>query len=341
MGPRPVDDYDADQYMYNGRDADDRSLHSQNSFSTMSGHPPNRREYYDSHPPTHIERNHPHEYYQSPGRSISGHYQSGEPPRYRGPPPEHCSDEIDHANKIRRQFETPGTPGKSNERQFQGSVRSPSVGSFSDQQSYAYQREMHRALPMKDSSGVKKTILRRKCAWKNYPELEAFLIANRDEYLRHSAMNYTVQQKQYNNRLTERLLEVAAKYNYVFDENDFNFVAVRDRIRCYYKSYVQSSKKRGIIVGYSAQAQKKRKMAAETEKENASENESNNDESSMKEEPNKDGLNKDGKEKEEDSKDNEEKVESEVKGDDTVSSKSTTVNEESECTPTTLNEESV
>jgi len=124
------------------------------------------------------------------------------------------------------------------------------------------------------SSAVKKTILRRKCAWKNYPELEAFLISNREEYLRHSAMNYTVQQKQYNNRLTERLLEVAANHNYVFDENDFNFVAVRDRIRCYYKSYVQSSKKRGIIVGYSAQQQattqpqaKKLKVSPENSKE--------------------------------------------------------------------------
>ena len=27
-------------------------------------------------------------------------------------------------------------------------------------------------------------------------------------------------------------------------------MAVRDRIRCYYKSYVQSSKKRGVIVGF-------------------------------------------------------------------------------------------
>jgi len=81
-------------------------------------------------------------------------------------------------------------------------------------------------------------------------QLESFLIANREEYLRHSALNYTIQQKQYNNRLTERLLEVAADNNYVFDEEVFSFVAVRDRIRCYYKSYVQSSKKRGIIVGY-------------------------------------------------------------------------------------------
>ena len=85
-----------------------------------------------------------------------------------------------------------------------------------------------------------------------HQQLEEFLIANRDEYLRHSTLNYTVQQKQYNNRLTERLLELAADCGYVFDEHEFSFVAVRDRIRCYYKSYVQSLKKRGIVIGYAA-----------------------------------------------------------------------------------------
>ena len=81
-------------------------------------------------------------------------------------------------------------------------------------------------------------------------QLEEYLIANRTEYLRHSALNYTAEQKHFNNRLTEGLLELAARHNYIFDETCFNFVAVRDRIRCYYKSYVQSSKKRGIIVGF-------------------------------------------------------------------------------------------
>ncbi|VEU40455.1 unnamed protein product [Pseudo-nitzschia multistriata] len=91
-----------------------------------------------------------------------------------------------------------------------------------------------------------KTILRKKFSWKHYPELERFLIANRDEYLKHSNMNYTAEQKQYNNWLTERLLEVAGQHNYMFDPDDFNFVAIRDRIRCYYKSYVQTARKRGL-----------------------------------------------------------------------------------------------
>ncbi len=62
-------------------------------------------------------------------------------------------------------------------------------------------------------------------------------------------MNYTAEQKQYNNWLTERLLEVAQEYNYVFDPEEFNFVAIRDRIRCYYKSYVQTARKRGLMSG--------------------------------------------------------------------------------------------
>ena len=83
-------------------------------------------------------------------------------------------------------------------------------------------------------------------------QLEQFLITNREEYLRHSALNYTIQQKQYNNRLTDELLELATRYGYIFDTQEFSFVTVRDRIRCYYKSYVQSAKKRGVLMGYAA-----------------------------------------------------------------------------------------
>lgn len=41
---------------------------------------------------------------------------------------------------------------------------------------------------------------------------------------------------------------LAEKHGYVFDPEEFNFVAIRDRIRCYYKSYVQTARKRGLIL---------------------------------------------------------------------------------------------
>ncbi len=95
-------------------------------------------------------------------------------------------------------------------------------------------------------------ILRKKFSWKHYPPLEAFLIANRGEYLRHSALNYTSQQKRFNNMLTEQMIQLASQHGLVFDQEEFSFVTIRDRIRCYYKSYVQSLKKKGIICGYAA-----------------------------------------------------------------------------------------
>jgi hypothetical protein len=76
--------------------------------------------------------------------------------------------------------------------------------------------------------------------------LERFLILNREEYFENSAKNYTAEQKQFNNWLTEKLLEVAEQHNYVFDPEDFNFVSIRDRIRCYYKSFCQTARKRGL-----------------------------------------------------------------------------------------------
>jgi hypothetical protein len=75
-----------------------------------------------------------------------------------------------------------------------------------------------------------RTILRKKFSWKHYPPLEDFLIANREEYLRHSTLNYTLQQKKYNNMLTEQMIQLASQHRLVFDKNDFSFVTVRDRI---------------------------------------------------------------------------------------------------------------
>mmetsp|Transcript_3741 Transcript_3741/g.4313 ORF Transcript_3741/g.4313 Transcript_3741/m.4313 type:complete len:195 (-) Transcript_3741:78-662(-) len=98
---------------------------------------------------------------------------------------------------------------------------------------------------------IARSILHKKFHWKHYPELEAFLIENRDEYLRHSALNYSAEQRLYNNRLTGRLIELAKSYGYVFDPETFTFAMIRDRIRCYFKTYVQSCKRRGVIVGYT------------------------------------------------------------------------------------------
>jgi hypothetical protein len=55
-----------------------------------------------------------------------------------------------------------------------------------------------------------------------------------------------VQQRQFNNNLTERLLEVATQYGYLFDTQDFTFVTVRDRIRCFYNCFVYSQKRKGF-----------------------------------------------------------------------------------------------
>lgn len=84
----------------------------------------------------------------------------------------------------------------------------------------------------------------KKFSWKAYPELEEFLITNREEYLSFSARNYTIEQRDYNNRLTSRLLEHAEANGYSGLFAACAFSAVRDRIRSYYKSYVQSFKRR-------------------------------------------------------------------------------------------------
>ena len=94
-------------------------------------------------------------------------------------------------------------------------------------------------------------------------QLERYLIDNRDEYLKFSSRNYTVEQKQFNNMLTEHLIELAEKHGYIFDPDDFNFVAIRDRIRCYYKSYVQTARKRGLLLpADKAKAERDRKEDA-------------------------------------------------------------------------------
>lgn len=93
-------------------------------------------------------------------------------------------------------------------------------------------------------AGVKaRDVLRKKFSWKSFPELEVYLVDHRPKYLACSnSLNYTKAQKQYNNDLTQGLLDLAAAEGYLFES--FTFAAVRDRIRCFYKSFVQATKKK-------------------------------------------------------------------------------------------------
>ena len=79
----------------------------------------------------------------------------------------------------------------------------------------------------------------------NVQKLEKYLLSHREEYFEHSARNYTAEQRKYNNDLTRGLLDVAAEEGYVFE--DFTFPMLRDRIRCYYKSYSQAVKKKARL----------------------------------------------------------------------------------------------
>ena len=89
-------------------------------------------------------------------------------------------------------------------------------------------------------------VIFKKFHWKHFQELEDFITTNPGKYLAHSTMNYTSKHSHYNNLLIERLLELASHHNYAFDEEDFDFVTVRYHIRCYYNSYAQSSRRRGL-----------------------------------------------------------------------------------------------
>lgn len=86
-------------------------------------------------------------------------------------------------------------------------------------------------------------VLAKKFSWKAFPELEAYLVAHRPQYLQYSSqLNYTSEQKRYNNSLTQGLLDLASESGYRFE--GFTFAMIRDRIRCFYKSYVQAVKKK-------------------------------------------------------------------------------------------------
>jgi hypothetical protein len=166
-----------------------------------------------------------------------------------------CSQDMEHAQPLSpilsmNSFKVPESP-----------VRSTSTGSFPEKTSdakkiasvfipetFSHQaKEGNHFLPHslvgKTAHGEVRGILRRKFSWRSFPELERYLIDHRQQYLEYSSqLNYTTEQKRYNNHLTQGLLDLAKREGYLFE--DFSFAAVRDRIRCYYKSYVQAVKKK-------------------------------------------------------------------------------------------------
>ena len=91
------------------------------------------------------------------------------------------------------------------------------------------------------SINSKPIILQKNFFFRDYHELEDYLLSNRTEYLESKG---NTEQRNYTNNLTKGLLELAAKLNYVFDESCFDFVAVRKRVVSFYNSFVQNSKKR-------------------------------------------------------------------------------------------------
>lgn len=65
-------------------------------------------------------------------------------------------------------------------------------------------------------------------------KLEAFLIENAEEYFRHVALKYTVQQRNYINHLTEHLHNIAKQHHYAMDEIAMgDYVMMRDLIRVF------------------------------------------------------------------------------------------------------------
>ena len=232
--------------------------------------------YYHDHPPAHFDQ-HPHhpsarfegDAYShgnyganpsppSPPHSHGLHAHPSPPPgtgyHLHAPPPSHCGP---HYHPEAQSYNDYNRRSSAN------------VARVAPQHTTSAQKAVeHNSIYVTASEYIGKTVITKaqKWAWKDYPELEAFLVANRDDYLRHSAMRYTPQQKQFNNHLTDGLLAVAHRHNYVFHRDDFDFAAIRDRIRCYYKSYVQSNKKKGVIVSYpplrSVRAVRQKKMDA-------------------------------------------------------------------------------
>jgi hypothetical protein len=161
-----------------------------------------------------------------------------------------CSQDMEHAQPLSpilsmNSFKVPESPvhsmGSSPEKISDAKIFAPEF--IPSHQAKEGNHFLPHSLVGKTVQGEVKGILRRKFSWRSFPELERYLIDHRQQYLQYSSqLNYTTEQKRYNNHLTQGLLDLAKREGYLFE--DFSFAAVRDRIRCYYKSYVQAVKKK-------------------------------------------------------------------------------------------------
>lgn len=87
------------------------------------------------------------------------------------------------------------------------------------------------------------TKLRQGFQWSQFPPLEKFLRDHMEEYYELSIEKcQSVLQQEFNNRLVKKVLEIASRNGWKFE--DFAYKTIRDRVRCYFKTHMQNAKKR-------------------------------------------------------------------------------------------------
>ena len=180
--------------------------------------------------------------------------------------PKAIADSAAHTNEVRTAMLSTGfersnqipplypTTGKSKSRQHTKSTSTTKV--------IAKKKQPKNIVPARD--GSKKMLIMKRFCWRDFPELENILISNRREYLSFSSRNYSPAQKKFNNNLTATIIKTAEDCGYKFSPQHFDFSAVRDRIRCFYKSYVQGEKKRLFAaLGAATSAEERRALQKE------------------------------------------------------------------------------
>eukprot|EP00979_Chaetoceros_neogracilis_P000444 scaffold107_cov269-Chaetoceros_neogracile.AAC.36 len=78
--------------------------------------------------------------------------------------------------------------------------------------------------------------------WSQFPPLEKLLRSHMEEYYELSIeVCQSILQQEFNNKLVHKVQEMATFYGWEFA---FTFKALRDRVRCYFKTHIQNAKKR-------------------------------------------------------------------------------------------------